>query len=102
MSVTQIQCFLPVLWPVKIIIIITTHQGIGHSRPVPVQNFWKLRIYMDIWWDSLDGGSARREASTYTVQHNTEKRGHTFIPRAGFEPAIPVFERWISQNNVII
>jgi hypothetical protein len=25
--------------------------------------------------------------------HNTEKRGHTSVPRAGFEPVIPVFER---------
>jgi len=41
----------------------------------------------------LDGGSARRKATTYTGQHNTEKRGHTSMPRAGFEPMIPVFER---------
>jgi hypothetical protein len=30
---------------------------------------------------------------TYTGQHNTEKRGHTSMPRMGFEPMIPVFER---------
>jgi hypothetical protein len=48
---------------------------------------------LDIWQDSLDGGSARRKASTYTGQHNTEKRGHTSMPRVGFEPKIPVFER---------
>jgi hypothetical protein len=42
--------------------------------------------------DSLDGGSAYRKASTYTGQHDTEKRGHTSMPRAGFEHAIPVFE----------
>jgi len=41
----------------------------------------------------LDGGSARRKATTYTGQHNTEKRGHTSMPRAGFEPMIPIFER---------
>jgi len=41
----------------------------------------------------LDGESARRKASTYTGQHNTEKCGHTSMPRAGFEPTIPVFER---------
>jgi hypothetical protein len=34
-----------------------------------------------------------RNASTYTGQHNTEKRGHTSVPRAGFEPTISVFER---------
>jgi len=27
--------------------------------------------------DSLDGRSARLKASTYTGQHNTEKRGYT-------------------------
>jgi len=28
----------------------------------------------------------------YTVQHNTEKRGYTSMPRTGFEPTIPVSE----------
>jgi hypothetical protein len=42
----------------------------------------------------LDGESARRKVTTYTGQHNTEKRGHTSIMhRAGFEPTVPVFER---------
>jgi len=40
----------------------------------------------------LDGGSAQRKATAYTGQHKKEKRGHTCEPRAGFEPAIPVFE----------
>jgi len=40
----------------------------------------------------LDGGSARRKATAYTGQHNTEKRGHTSMPRVGFEHTIPVFE----------
>jgi len=29
-----------------------------------------------------------------TTQHNTERRRQTSIPRAGFEPTIPVFERY--------
>jgi hypothetical protein len=29
----------------------------------------------------------------YTGQYNTEKPGHTSMPRVGFEPTIPVFER---------
>jgi len=41
----------------------------------------------------LDGALARRKASTYTGQHNTEEYGHTSMPRAGFELTIPVFER---------
>jgi hypothetical protein len=41
----------------------------------------------------MDGGSARRKATTYTGHHNTEKRGHTSMLRAGFEHMIPVFER---------
>jgi hypothetical protein len=48
---------------------------------------------LDILLDSLDGGSARRKASTYTGQHNKEKRWHTSMPRAGRESAILVFER---------
>jgi hypothetical protein len=28
-----------------------------------------------------------------TGQHSTEKRGHTSMSRAAFEPVIPVFER---------
>jgi hypothetical protein len=39
------------------------------------------------------GGSARRKASTDTGQHNTETRGHTSMPQAGFETAIPMFKR---------
>jgi hypothetical protein len=42
---------------------------------------------------TLDGDSAQRKASTYTGQHNTEKGGHTSMPRTGFEPPIPVFAR---------
>jgi len=42
----------------------------------------------------LDGGSARRKTTTYAGQHNTEKQHrHTSMPRAGFEPTIPVFDR---------
>jgi len=29
----------------------------------------------------------------HTGQHETEKRGHTSMPRVGFEPTIPVLER---------
>jgi len=38
-------------------------------------------------------GRARCEATTYAEQHNTEKLGNTSMPRARFEPTIPVFER---------
>jgi hypothetical protein len=48
----------------------------------------------------LDRGSARRKASTYTGQHNTEKRGHTSMPLVGFEPTIPVFE-WPKTVRVL-
>jgi hypothetical protein len=37
----------------------------------------------------LDGGSARRKAATYAQ----EKRTQTSMPRAGFEPTIPVLQR---------
>jgi len=41
----------------------------------------------------LDVGSARRKEFTYKGHHNTQKGGHTSLLRAGFEPAVPVFER---------
>jgi hypothetical protein len=41
----------------------------------------------------VGGGSVQRQASTYTGQHNTERRRQTYMPRAGFEPVIPMFER---------
>jgi hypothetical protein len=53
----------------------------------------KLWICSDILQDSLDELSARRKASTYTGEHNTERRGQTFIIWAGFEPTIPVSKR---------
>jgi len=70
--------------------IIIILQGLG-QRPVSVQNFnfLNLRICLNNWYDSLNG----RSACTYTGQRNTEKRGHTSVPREGFETAIPVFER---------
>jgi len=40
----------------------------------------------------LDGKSVRRKATTYTGRHDTEKRGHISMPRAGIEPKIPVFK----------
>jgi hypothetical protein len=39
----------------------------------------------------LDGGSARRMAATYTQTQN--KCTQTSMPRVGFEPTTPVFER---------
>jgi hypothetical protein len=49
--------------------------------------------YLDKWQDSLDEWSARRKASTYTGQHNTERRGQTSMPWAAFEPTIPATNR---------
>jgi hypothetical protein len=40
-------------------------------------------------YDSLDRGTARRKTSTYTQNKCTQ----TSMPRVGFEPMIPVFER---------
>jgi hypothetical protein len=47
---------------------------------------------LDIWLDALDGGSARRKASTYTGQPNKKMQTHTSMPRARIEPTIPMFE----------
>jgi hypothetical protein len=32
---------------------------------------------LDIWYDSLDGGSARRKASAYTQDNTTQKNADT-------------------------
>jgi hypothetical protein len=40
-------------------------------------------------YESLDVGSARRKAATYTQNKHTQ----TSMPWAEFEPTIPVFER---------
>jgi hypothetical protein len=39
------------------------------------------------------GDQSSAKASNYTGQYNTQKHRHTSMPRAGFEPAIPMFER---------
>jgi hypothetical protein len=45
-------------------------------------------------YDSLDGGSARRKAATYTEQYKHRINAHkTSMPRVGFEPMIPAFGR---------
>jgi hypothetical protein len=45
-------------------------------------------------WNSLHGGSARRKAATCTQNDtNTEKRTQESIPRVGFKPTTPVFQR---------
>jgi hypothetical protein len=43
--------------------------------------------------DSLDGGSARRKAATYAGQQIQNKRTQPSMPRVGFEPTTPMFER---------
>jgi hypothetical protein len=49
----------------------------------------------------MDGGSARRKASPYTVQHNTEKRTHTHtsMPWAEFEPTHDLSFQAVEDNT---
>jgi hypothetical protein len=49
--------------------------------------------YLDRRQDSLDEWSARRKASAYAGQHNTERREQTSMPWAGFELTIPATNR---------
>jgi hypothetical protein len=49
--------------------------------------------YLDIYQDSLDGGSVRRKASTFTGYHNTKTRT-TSMPWVEFRPMILVSEWW--------
>jgi hypothetical protein len=56
--------------------------------------FVKFRIHIHSRYDSLDGGSTRRKAATYTQsQDKQNKRTQTFMPRVGFEPTDPVLVR---------
>jgi len=41
----------------------------------------------------LGWGLAQHKASTYTGQHNTEKRGQTSMPGVGYKTTIPVFKQ---------
>jgi hypothetical protein len=43
-------------------------------------------------YDSLDRGSARHKAATYTQNNTRNKRTQSFMPRLGFEPTTLVFE----------
>jgi hypothetical protein len=52
-----------------------------------------VNVFVHIWQDSLDGGSASRMTSTCTGQHNTEKCGQTSMPQVVFEPTIPAESR---------
>jgi hypothetical protein len=54
---------------------------------------YKIMNLIDIRWDSLDRGSARRKAATYTTQRKQNKCRQTVMPRVGSEPTIQVFER---------
>jgi hypothetical protein len=45
----------------------------------------KLRIAFNIWQDSSNGWSARRNTFVYAGHHNTERRGQTSGPWAGFK-----------------
>jgi hypothetical protein len=51
---------------------------------------WILQIFGGSPWA---GDQSSTKASTYTGQHNTEKHRHISMPGAGFETAIPMFER---------
>jgi hypothetical protein len=58
---------------------------------------WPLFQFLNLVhsrWDSLKRGSARRKASTYSQNKQTQnKRTQTSMPWGGFEPTIPAFER---------
>jgi hypothetical protein len=71
---------------------------LSRIRPLGVLRF---RIYFSETYESIGqlvGPPGRGIGPTqglylHTGQHNTEKRGHTSMPRVGFEPTIPVLER---------
>jgi hypothetical protein len=62
---------------------------LGFSGEISV-GFPKLFLHLE---GILGRGAARRKACTYIAQHNTENHVHTSMPRVGFEPFVPQFER---------
>jgi hypothetical protein len=65
--------------------------------PQPSVGPWPLLQFLDLFTYSvelLDGGSARRKASTAQRTTQTQnKRTQTFMTWVGFEPTIPEFQR---------
>jgi hypothetical protein len=59
------------------------------SSPLDLGRFFSFLILYTISRISLDRGSARRKAATYTQN----KRTQTSIPWVGFEPTTPAFEQ---------
>jgi hypothetical protein len=55
--------------------------------------FMNLRTFSWTPWMGDQPNARPLPTQDNTTQYNTEKRGHTSMPREGFEPAIPVFER---------
>jgi hypothetical protein len=61
--------------------------------------FSGVRISFYLWIPQIfgrtpwAGDQSSAKASTYTGQHNTEKHRYTSMPRAEFEPAVPMFEQ---------
>jgi hypothetical protein len=83
-----------VIFKIIIIIIIIIRQYID-QRPVPVQKF-NFCTYESIWtFGRTPWTGDQPDARPLPTQDNTtqKKCGHTSIPRAGFEPVIPMFER---------
>jgi hypothetical protein len=67
----------------------------GAIPPLPQYSFmaWCLvKAQGQLYLHPVGVGSIHRRASTYTEQHNTEKRRHTAMLVAGFEVPTPVLE----------
>jgi hypothetical protein len=105
---------LPPLYPLtsdlRMYISVPCEHELQFMHPASVPKFWfrlRVNIFMPLQpsvgprpllqfldpihsrQDSLDGGSARRKAATYTQN----KRTQTSMPLVGFEPTIPALER---------
>jgi hypothetical protein len=57
---------------------------------------WPLFQFLNLihsWYDSLDGGSARRKVAIYAQNNtNTEQMHIDTLPWVGLKPTIPAFE----------
>jgi hypothetical protein len=70
----------------ELIKITTTISSYGLGPEACSSSELLLKLWISI--DSLDEWSASSQASAYTGQHNTDRRGQTPMPWTGFEPTI--------------
>jgi hypothetical protein len=82
-------------WDITIItIIINTSFKVAHTRPVPIHNFNIRNLWLCLDIGRTPWTGEQPDVRPLPTQDNTtQKKTDTFMPRAGFETTIAVFNR---------